>query len=118
MPIARPRRQVGAHWRIGGRFRAASGNPYTPVAGAYFDPNQHKWIAIDGPTLSQRLPAFAQLDLRIDRTWRHWDLYLDIQNVTNRTNVEGLDYSADYSRQSYTTGLPILPSIGLVYHSQ
>jgi hypothetical protein len=111
-------RPLGAHWRIGGRLRFASGNPYTPVAGSYFSSDQHKWVAIDGPILSQRLPAFAQLDLRIDRTWRHWDLYLDIQNVTNHENVEGIDYSATYMQSSYTTGLPILPSIGLVYHSQ
>ena len=109
-------RPLGPHWRLGGRLRLASGNPYTPVAGSYFDSTQHKWVAIDGPLLSQRLPAFAQLDLRIDRTWRHWDLYLDIQNVTNRDNVEGIDYSADYMQRTYTTGLPILPSIGLIYH--
>ena len=109
-------RPVGTHWRFGGRLRLASGNPYTPVAGSYFDSMQHKWIAVDGPILSERLPAFAQLDLRVDRMWRHWDLYLDIQNVTNRDNVEGIDYSATYMQHSYTTGLPILPSIGLIYH--
>jgi hypothetical protein len=111
-------RPLGTHWRLGGRLRLASGNPYTPVAGSYFDGNQHKWIAIDGPILSERLPAFAQLDLRVDRTWRHWDLYLDIQNVTNHENVEGIDYSANYMQSTYTTGLPILPSIGVVYHAQ
>jgi len=109
-------RRLGTHWRLGGRLRLASGNPYTPVAGSYYDPMQHKWLAVDGPILSERLPAFAQLDLRVDRQWRHWDLYLDIQNVTNHENVEGVDYSTDYTSSTYTTGLPILPSIGLIYH--
>ena len=27
----------------------------------------HKWVAIDGPLLSERLPHFSQLDLRVDR---------------------------------------------------
>jgi hypothetical protein len=42
-------------------------------------------------------------------------LYLDIQNVTNRRNAEGISYSEDYSTRSYTRGLPIFPSIGLEY---
>ena len=80
----------------------------------------HKVRALvrDPKEATGRLPTFAQLDLRVDRTWPHWDLYVDIQNVTNHENVEGIDYSADYTAHSWTTGLPILPSIGLVYHSQ
>jgi hypothetical protein len=65
--------------------------------------------------LTDRLPYFAELDLRVDRTWRHWGFYLDVQNVTNRANAEGVDYSMDYKNRYYTTGLPILPEIGLVY---
>jgi hypothetical protein len=110
---------LGEHWRIGGRARLASGNPFTPVAGAAYDPNKHAWIAIDGPLLSQRLPTFAQLDLRIDRIWRRsggsWDLYLDLQNATDRDNVEGVTYSLDYTHRYYTTGLPVFPSIGIAY---
>jgi hypothetical protein len=108
-------RPLGAHWRLGARFRFASGNPITPVMGAGYNSAAHDWEPFPGAPLSERLPYFAQLDLRIDRTWRHWDLYLDIQNVTNRANAEGVEYSMDYSTRSYTTGLPILPSIGLIY---
>jgi hypothetical protein len=108
-------RPLGAHWRLGARFRFASGNPITPVMGAGYNSAAHDWEPFPGTPLSERLPYFAQLDLRIDRTWRHWDLYLDIQNVTNRANAEGVEYSMDYSTRSYTTGLPILPSIGLIY---
>jgi hypothetical protein len=111
-------RPLGTKWRIGGRFRFASGNPFTPVADAYVN-QKMEWTAVDGPILSQRLPYFAQLDLRIDRLWRRgtaiWNLYLDIQNVTNRLNPEGVTYSDDFSKQSYTRGLPIFPSIGVEY---
>ncbi|HEY6099382.1 MAG TPA: hypothetical protein VIW03_08130 [Anaeromyxobacter sp.] len=66
---------------------------------------------------SDRLPAFAQLDLRVDRTWtyRTWKLalYLDVQNQTNRGNVEGYTYSYDYARRTPSTGLPILPILGI-----
>jgi len=110
---------VGLHWRFGGRFRFASGNPYTPVAGATFDPMTQKYTAIDGPILSQRLPAFWQLDLRLDREWRRpWgslDLYIDVQNVFNHRSPEGVTYSEDFTQRRYTRGLPVFPSIGVEY---
>lgn len=111
---------LGHSWRVGGRIRLASGNPITPVAGAQYDAKKAAWIPIDGPILSQRLPYFAQLDLRVDHVWHRrsgsiWDLYLDVQNVTNRPNAEGVTYSEDYSQRYYTTGLPVFPSIGLEY---
>jgi hypothetical protein len=60
---------------------------------------------------------FHQLDIRVDQTWQftHWKLsaYLDVQNVYNAANVEGLSYNYDYTRRTYTTGLPIIPSLGL-----
>jgi len=109
---------LGSKWRIGGRLRFASGNPFTPVGGSYVNLKM-EWTAVDGPILSERLPFFAQLDLRIDRLWRRrtatWTLYLDVQNVTNRLNPEGVTYSDDFMRKSYTRGLPIFPSLGLEY---
>ncbi|MBA3392203.1 MAG: TonB-dependent receptor [Deltaproteobacteria bacterium] len=109
---------LGKQWRAGGRFRYATGNPFTPIAGATMDADGD-YIAIDGPILSSRLPSFFQLDLRLDRTWRRaWgilNLYLDIQNVTNRRNAEGVTYNEDYTVRSYTRGLPIFPSIGVEY---
>jgi hypothetical protein len=76
-------------------------------------------VAVDGPLLSARLPDFIQLDLRVDRGWqRPWgilNLYIDIQNVANRANPEGVTYNQDYTRLSYTNGLPIFPSIGVEY---
>ncbi|HEX7842401.1 MAG TPA: TonB-dependent receptor plug domain-containing protein, partial [Kofleriaceae bacterium] len=108
---------LGDSWRLGGRFRYTTGNPFTPVDHAVMTGSQY--VAIDGPLLSERLPAFFQLDLRIDHAWRRpWgvlDLYLDIQNVTNRENPEGVTYNKDYSQRSYTTGLPVFPAIGLEY---
>ncbi|HEX7843184.1 MAG TPA: TonB-dependent receptor, partial [Kofleriaceae bacterium] len=108
-------------WRLGGRLRYTTGNPYTPVAGAYQKPSGD-WVAVDGPLLSERLPDFLQLDLRVDRGWQHpWgmtgvlNLYLDLQNAVNRKNAEGVTYNKDYTRLSYTSGLPIFPSIGVEY---
>ena len=105
-------------FRIGGRFRYATGNPFTPVETAVMDMDGD-WVAIDGPILSERLPDFFQLDVRIDRAWRGErgvvNLYLDVQNVTNRRNAEGVTYNEDFTVRSYTRGLPIFPSIGVEY---
>ncbi|MDX2088684.1 MAG: TonB-dependent receptor [Kofleriaceae bacterium] len=112
---------LGKHWRAGGRIRYTTGNPYTPVAGAFLD-NSGDWVPVDGALLSQRLPDFVQLDVRIDRAWRRpWgtdgvlNLYIDLQNVINRRNAEGVTYNDDFSRLNYTNGLPLFPSIGVEY---
>ena len=40
-------------------------------------------------------------------------LYLDVQNVTYRKNVEAVLNSYDYKKEAYLTGLPILPVLGV-----
>ena len=77
------------------------------------------FVRTGGATLSARLPAFFQIDVRVDRTWvRSWGtlkLFVDVQNATNRLNPEGVTYNFDYSQRSYTRGLPVFPSIGVEY---
>lgn len=108
---------LSANWRLGGRFRYATGNPFTPVARATYNAPADEWIPTDGPVLSERLPAFYQVDVRLDRHWRaRWGtiaLYLDVQNVNNRANPEGVTYNEDYTQKSYTNGLPVFPSLGV-----
>ena len=73
-------------FKVGGRFRYVTGDPYTPVTGAYFDSNADRYVPINGPPFSARLPAFNQLDLRVDKIWTfdrwRFSIYLDVQNVT------------------------------------
>jgi len=109
--------KISPAWSVGGRFRFVSGNPSTPVTGSVLDASSGTYVPLYGPTNSTRLPAFNQLDLRVDRTWTYqtWKLalYLDVQNAANRGNVEGYSYSYDYRQRSAATGLPILPILGL-----
>jgi len=104
-------------WQIGLRFRVVTGNPITPVRGAYFDANNSGYSPIYGPTYSARLATFNQLDLRIDKQWtfHRWALsiYLDIQNLYDAKNPEGLTYNYDFSQSARITGLPILPVFGI-----
>ena len=109
--------EINKAWKVGARFRFSTGNPFTPVGGSYFDSDSQSYKPIDGPILSDRLPDFFQLDLRVDRSWQlgigRLALFLDLQNATNRLNAEGVSYSNNYSETNYTRGLPIFPSFGL-----
>ena len=111
--------QLGRAWRLGARVRYVSGNPYTPVAETVTDQETGEIRPIDGPLLSARLPGFFQADVRVDRVWRGKygtiTAFLDVQNVSNRRNPEGVNYNDDFSELSYTTGLPIIPSLGMQY---
>ena len=109
--------QLGRGWSAGARFRFVSGNPSTPVVSSIFDSATGVFVPVYGDTNSERLAAFWAVDLRIDKVWTFKDwtltLYLDTQNVSNRKNQEGWTYNYDYAQRTPTTGLPILPILGL-----
>jgi len=102
---------------VGARFRYVTGNPTTALGPGVYDADQGVVIPIPGAPYGERLPAFMQLDLRVDKrfTFKSWILsvYVDVSNVTNNGNVEGYAYSYDYRQRQAVTGLPILPSIGV-----
>ncbi len=110
--------KLGKYWRIGARMRVTSGNPVTPLFGRMLDASD-EWRPVFGVDNSERLPAFYQLDVRVDRDWRgSWGTitaFLDVQNATQRVNVEGRVYDDDYSGYQPTGGLPLFPSFGVAY---
>ena len=105
------------NWEIGGTFRLVSGNPDTPVVGSVYDALNDIYVPIDGPLNSLRNPLFHRFDLRIEKQWifNPWKLalFLDIQNLYNRRNQEGILYNFDFSQQTIFSGLPLIPSLGL-----
>ncbi|WP_100628747.1 TonB-dependent receptor [Algoriphagus formosus] len=80
------------NWEIGARWRYLGGTPYTP-----FDVEESALISnwdlrnqgiLDFTQINgERLPAFHQLDLRVDKKYyfKNWNLnwYFDIQNAYN-----------------------------------
>jgi outer membrane receptor protein involved in Fe transport len=102
---------VLGNWRLGGRIQYVSGVPYSPLL---TDVNGNPVL----PPYSSRLPDFFQVDIRADRIWRRcWgtiDLYFDIQNATNRRNLEGRDLD-EFGVETDLRGLPILPFIGVEF---
>jgi hypothetical protein len=101
----------------GFRVRYTTGNPYRRVIAAVYDSDADRYQPVFEPAASRRVPAFFQLDLRVDKRWtyRTWMLsaYLEVQNVTNRENAEDATYNYDYSQQGWLTGLPLFPSFGI-----
>ncbi len=110
--------RLGRGWEFGARFRYVTGNLYTPILGSLYDASAGAYAAVQSPIQnSTRLPAFQQLDLRVDKRWNFgvWRLstYLDVQNVYYSQNVEGYNYNYNYTKKTPVTGLPIIPSIGI-----
>ncbi|MEI9948979.1 MAG: TonB-dependent receptor [Pseudomonadota bacterium] len=114
--------RLGRGWEFGARFRIVTGPLDTPVLGppalpALYAADAGSYSPLQGKAFSTRLPLFHQLDLRIDKRWQfetwRFSAYLDIQNVYNNAAVEGLAYNYNYSRQSFQTGIPIIPSLGM-----
>jgi TonB family protein len=123
--------QLGHGWEVGARFRLVSGNLITPTVcnvnqldcnpsrtNALFHAASGAYTPIPfSAPASERLPLYHSLDMRVDKRWKFksWQLsaYLDVQNVYNNGNAEGLAYSYNYTERQYVSGLTILPSFGL-----
>ena len=107
--------QFGHGWEGGARFRYTTGVPRTPVIGSFLAGND-EYDPIFGAHNSIRLPAFYQLDARLERAWvlrrAKLNVFLDVQNVTNRKNPEEIIYNAQYTVKGYITGLPTLAVLG------
>jgi TonB family protein len=103
-------------WEAGGRFRYTTGFPRTPVIGTLYDVRDDAYQPIFGAHNAIRIPAFYQLDLRLERqlSFQRYklSLFLDVQNVTNRRNPEEFIYSFDFKRRDTIAGLPTLAVLG------
>lgn len=108
---------LGAGWSVGGRFRLISGDPTTPVTAAVYDARIDQYRPSYGAPNSERLPAFHQLDLRVEKEWRLSPLtlaaYAEVLNAYDAENQEATRYSYDYSRREGVSGMPIFPNIGI-----
>ena len=85
-------RKFKKNWELGLRWRFVDGQPFTPFdlqASSLRTNWDVRGNALPNYDLlnSQRVPAFHQLDIRVDKVWyfKKWslNLYLDIQNLYN-----------------------------------
>ena len=107
----------GKGFEVGMRYQFASGRPITPVIGATYDSDAGDYVPVYGTYRSNRLPAFSQLDARVERDWvfERWSIgaYLDCINVMNTKNVEAIEYDYRYRQSAPVTSFPILPTLGV-----
>ena len=103
-------------FELGGAFRYVTGNVATLAQAGVFDGDDGRHERVNQPTRSQRLPAFVQVDVRVDKrfTFDTWNLglYVDLQNATNQQNFEFFQYNYDFTQVQGFPGLPILPVFG------
>lgn len=108
---------LGRNWRISARYRFVTGRLETVPTGAVLDSDNDVYIPIRGALFNERLSAFQQLDLRVDKKWIYnsWTLsfYFDVQNALNIENPEGLSFTYDYASSKAVSGIPVIPTFGL-----
>lgn len=117
--------RLGRGWELGMRYRLSSGYMYTPNGYGFYDENIGTYLPLSAyPAYSSRLPLFHALDVRLDKTWQFkvcskcpnpgkLSAYLDVLNVYNQGNVDGISYDYNFTHTAYANDLPIIPSLGL-----
>lgn len=110
--------KIDDRWRVGARFRFVSGDPYTPSGYGAFDTDGAAYLPVQAiPLDAARLPAFHELDLRLDRTWRlgpaRVTAYVDVENVYSYAAPVDVAYNYNYTQHGYLKGIPILPGLGV-----
>jgi hypothetical protein len=86
---------------LGGRWRLASGIPYTPISSRSYDTGTGRWTPSFGATNSLRLDAYQRLDLRVEQSWPsawgQWRIFTEVFNAMDTVNVTSVTYEDDYS---------------------
>ncbi len=96
-------------WEFSGKFRLATGRPYTPFNADY---------SKSGDLYnSERIATNHSLDLRADRRWPLGNVqlitYLDIQNIYNRAFRDIPRWNSYKQELDDSASIGILPSIGI-----
>lgn len=103
--------KIGNSWELGVKYRYLGGFPTTPYD---LDASRANYLSTGNATLDysrlneNRLRAFSQMDLRIDKKWNFnsvtIDLFLDIQNVLQAKSPANPTYTfARNEDNSYAT---------------
>lgn len=104
-------------FRVGARYRMATGMPFTDVAGAVWDADSGRYLPVYSAKGRARYPTFHVLDVRVDWSllypWLEIDFYADLVNVLNLRVAEDRIYSFDYRDFTPRLGLPTIPTLGV-----
>ncbi len=107
-----------AGFRVGARYRVATGMPNDGPIGAFFDSDTGRFVPVAASKGDERFPVFQALDVRVDWTTVfdlfELDLYADLVNLNTLLGrpVEGALYNFDFTQTQGRLGLPLIPAIG------
>ena len=121
------RSTIGAKFRYGSNYplvgyigeqRAGGGAPLPPLFGGGAAPLFYQLV---DERNGLRLPAYARLDLRADRTFtwssRRVTLFAEVANTLNRRNLRSVPYGVDPQGRIFGATdslMPIVPSAGFI----
>ncbi len=104
-------------WKLGIKFRYATGVPYTPANGGIYNSQLDKYFPIVGERNSVRYKPYHRLDIRIARFFpdvlNGLVVYIETVNTYNRQNVAYLIWSDDFSSSKSFSIFPFLPILGV-----
>jgi hypothetical protein len=87
------------------------------VTGGTYDADSDSYIRVTGEENAGRRKTFQQVDARLEKTWTfdtyEIGAYLDVQNVLNTVNAEGIQYDYRFRDRSPVASVPFLPTLGL-----
>jgi outer membrane receptor for ferrienterochelin and colicin len=118
------------NWEIGARYRFAGKTPYVATNQAQ-TLAQYPRIVLDYTKLGeQNLPAFSQLDARVDKKWNFkkvaLDVFIDVQNLLSQQIPQPIRYGLNRDETSGSLILPLslvavkpqktttIPTIGVI----
>jgi hypothetical protein len=106
----------GTRWEFSTRASYSSGRPRSPLNQSA-SRSQNRLVFDIMQLNRERTPAYARLDVRVDRrfavggTWL--STYFEIQNVTNRENRSVQQWNAKTNRVEWQPQVALLPVVGL-----
>jgi len=84
------------NWKVGLKYRAQSGDPYTPLKSVIVDPVTGVPAPTFGAPFSERLDTYHRLDVRLEKAaeYSFGDVtyYVDILNVTDNKNLANREF--------------------------
>lgn len=109
-------RRLSTKWELATRVAYLAGRPYTPFD-LELSTQQNRGIFDLSRVNGDRAPGFFRWDIRIDRTFIINDktliVFFGFQNVTNRRNFNGIQWSQRLNRPSVEDSIGLFPLFGI-----
>jgi hypothetical protein len=101
---------IDERWEATGTFRFYTGVPYTPYTTGTYD-------RLSSDYNSVRVGVNHSMDVRVERRWVSeksiLSLYLDVENIYNRKELQPPEWDQANSRPVQPAALGIVPSLGI-----